>query len=113
MISPGFSPPSPEYGAVAPRAATTTPKWFRIRGTNAPSASSGLDNIDQTVAVSNTLTLSSRTVNETRAQIQHGDLQALHREGVFGDEMLFDRIRRFESVGDYQGICAGRAMNGK
>lgn len=43
---------------------------------NAPSASSGLDNIDQTIAVSNTLTLSARTVLETRAQFAHGDLKA-------------------------------------
>ena len=43
---------------------------------NAPSASSGLDNIDQTMAVSNTLTLSARTVIETRAQFAHSDLKA-------------------------------------
>jgi hypothetical protein len=45
-------------------------------GFNAPSASSGLDNLDQTVALSNTLILSSRTVLETRAQFAHGDLRA-------------------------------------
>ena len=45
-------------------------------GLNAPSASAGLDNIDQTVAVSNTLTLSPRTVNETRAQFAYSDLKA-------------------------------------
>jgi len=45
-------------------------------GLNAPSASSGLNNSDQGVAFSNTLTLSSRTVNETRAQVFHGDLKA-------------------------------------
>jgi outer membrane receptor protein involved in Fe transport len=44
--------------------------------TSAPSASSALDNIDQTVAFSNTWTLSPRTVNETRAQVAHGDLKA-------------------------------------
>ena len=43
---------------------------------NAPSASSGLDNIDQTIAVSNTFTLSARTVLETRAQFAHSDLSA-------------------------------------
>ena len=43
---------------------------------NAPSASAGLDNIDQTIAVSNTVTLSPRTVNETRAQFAYGDLKA-------------------------------------
>jgi len=45
-------------------------------GTNAASASAALDNVDHTVAFSNTMTLSSRTVNETRAQISHGDLNA-------------------------------------
>ncbi len=43
---------------------------------NAPSASAGLDNQDQTVAFSNTLTLSPTTVNETRAQFAYGDLLA-------------------------------------
>ena len=45
-------------------------------GPNAPSASAGLDNTDQTIAFSNTMTLSPTTVNETRAQISHGDLKA-------------------------------------
>ena len=45
-------------------------------GLSAPSASSALDNLDQTIAFSNTWTLSPRTVNETRAQVAHGDLQA-------------------------------------
>ena len=45
-------------------------------GLSAPSASSALDNLDQTLAFSNTLTLSSRTVLETRAQIAYSDLQA-------------------------------------
>jgi len=43
---------------------------------NAPSASGGLDNIDHSVAFGNTWTLSSRTVNETRAQVAYGDLNA-------------------------------------
>lgn len=43
---------------------------------SAPTASAGLDNIDQAVAFSNTVSLSARTVNETRAQFAHGDLQA-------------------------------------
>ena len=45
-------------------------------GLNAPSASASLDNMDQTIAAGNTLTLSTRLVNETRAQFAHGDLQA-------------------------------------
>lgn len=42
----------------------------------APTASAGLNNIDQSFAVSNTVTLSERTVNETRAQFAYGDLKA-------------------------------------
>src|SRR5262249_52059527 len=45
-------------------------------GINAPSASAGLDNTDQSAAIGNTLTLSSRTVNETRAQFAHSGLLA-------------------------------------
>ena len=45
-------------------------------GLNVASASSGLDNLDHTVAISNTLALSARTVLETRAQFAHGDLEA-------------------------------------
>ena len=51
-------------------------------GLNAPSASSGLDNRDQTIAFSNTLTLSPRTVNETRAQFAYSDLLALSTDRV-------------------------------
>lgn len=43
---------------------------------SAASASAGLDNTDQTVAVSNIVTFSSRLVNETRGQFTHGNLQA-------------------------------------
>jgi len=43
---------------------------------NASTASAGLDNIDHSLAVGNTWTISSRTVNETRAQIAYGDLKA-------------------------------------
>ena len=45
-------------------------------GIGAPSASAALDNVDRTVAVSNTMTLSPRTVNETRAQFAFSDLNA-------------------------------------
>jgi hypothetical protein len=45
-------------------------------GIAAPSASAGLDNIDQSIAFGNTLTLSPATVNETRAQFAYSDLQA-------------------------------------
>ena len=43
---------------------------------NAPTASAGLDNIDHAIAFGNTLTISPRTVNETRAQFTYGDLEA-------------------------------------
>ncbi len=46
-------------------------------GLSAPSASAGIDNRDQAVSVSNTLTLGARTVNETRAQFTYSDLLAL------------------------------------
>jgi hypothetical protein len=43
---------------------------------NAVSASAGLDNTDQTVAMSNILTLTPRTVNETRGQFTYSNLDA-------------------------------------
>ncbi|HVH29984.1 MAG TPA: carboxypeptidase regulatory-like domain-containing protein [Vicinamibacterales bacterium] len=43
---------------------------------SAPSASSNLDNADHAIAVSNTMTLSSRTVNEIRGQWMFSDLLA-------------------------------------
>ena len=49
---------------------------------NAVSASAGLDNTDQTVAVSNIVTLSPRTVNETRGQFTHSNLRALPTDPV-------------------------------
>ena len=45
-------------------------------GLSAPSGSAALDNVDRTVAVSNTMTLSPSTVNETRAQFAFSDLNA-------------------------------------
>jgi hypothetical protein len=45
-------------------------------GLSAFTASSNLDNADQSVAIGNTLILSPRTVLETRAQFAHGDLKA-------------------------------------
>lgn len=46
-------------------------------GLSAPSASSGLDDTDQTVAISNVMSLSSRAFNETRAQYTRSNLSAL------------------------------------
>jgi hypothetical protein len=49
---------------------------------NAPTASAGLDNLDQSIAFSNTWTMSSRTVNETRVQMARGDLKAVPSDPV-------------------------------
>ena len=49
---------------------------------NAPSGSTGLDNLDQSIAVGNVWTLSSNTVNETRVQIARGDLKALSTDQI-------------------------------
>ncbi len=43
---------------------------------NAPTASSGLDNWDHSLGFGNTWTISTNTVNETRAQFTYGDLKA-------------------------------------
>jgi hypothetical protein len=47
-----------------------------VGGLSAVSAAAGLDDLDQTVAVSNIYTLSSQTVNETRGQFTRSILQA-------------------------------------
>ncbi|MEP6914549.1 MAG: TonB-dependent receptor [Acidobacteriota bacterium] len=49
---------------------------------NAPTASAGLDNSDHSLAFGNTWTLSPRTVNETRAQVAYGDLQASPTDSI-------------------------------
>lgn len=51
-------------------------------GQSAPSASAGLDNRDQAIAFSNTLTLGARTVNETRAQFTNSNLLALPTDPI-------------------------------
>jgi hypothetical protein len=47
-----------------------------VGGLNASTASAGLDNVDHSIAFGNTWTISSTTVNETRAQFAYGDLKA-------------------------------------
>jgi hypothetical protein len=49
---------------------------------NAVTTSAGLDNTDQTVAVSNVATLSPRTVNETRGQFTYSSLRALPTDPI-------------------------------
>ena len=51
-------------------------------GLSALTASAGLDDTDQTVAVSNIVTLSPRTVNETRGQFTYSTLQALPTDPI-------------------------------
>ncbi len=51
-------------------------------GLSAPSASAGLDNRDYSVAFGNTLTLGTRTVNETRAQFTDSNLEALPTDPI-------------------------------
>ena len=66
-------------------------------GTSTPSASAGLDNTDQTVAFSNILTLSTSTVNETRAQIARGDLQAPPTDAI-GPSVSISGIASFGTL---------------
>lgn len=63
-------------------------------GLSAPSASSDLDNRDQTLAVSNIVTLSPRTVLETRGQFTYSDLQALPTD-PFGPAVTINGVATF------------------
>jgi hypothetical protein len=65
---------------------------------NAPSGSTGLDNIDQSLAVSNVLTLGSNTVNETRAQIVRGDLKAFSTD-LIGPQVTISGVATFGTFG--------------
>jgi hypothetical protein len=49
---------------------------------DAPSGSTGLDNLDQSLAIGNVWTLSPNTVNETRVQTAHGDLKAYSTDRI-------------------------------
>jgi hypothetical protein len=64
---------------------------------NAPSASSGLDNIDQSIAISNVWTISSNTVNETRVQFAHGDLQAYSTDQI-GPQVAISGVANFGTL---------------
>ena len=65
---------------------------------NAPSGSTGLDNLDQSIAVSNVLTLSSNTVNETRLQVSRGDLQAYSTD-LIGPQVTITGVATFGTFG--------------
>ena len=61
---------------------------------NAPSGSTGLDNVDQSIAVGNVWTLSSNTVNETRVQVAHGDLKAFSTD-LIGPQVTITGVATF------------------
>jgi hypothetical protein len=61
---------------------------------NAPSGSTGLDNTDQSIAISHVRTLSSNTVNETRAQVSRGDLKAYSTDQI-GPQVTISGVATF------------------
>ena len=65
---------------------------------SAPSGSTGVDNRDQSVAISNVLTLSANTVNETRVQMARGDLQAYSTDLV-GPQVTITGVATFGTFG--------------
>ncbi|HUQ92192.1 MAG TPA: TonB-dependent receptor [Bryobacteraceae bacterium] len=74
---------------------------------NAATASSGLDNRDQTIAAGNVATLSSTTVNETRAQFTRSNLLALPSD-PFGPAVSIAGVAAF---GTLSGSPTGRRNN--
>ena len=73
----GIAAAAPELQAIGVDLATTA-----IERASEIAKATGLDNVDQTVAFSNTVTLSPRTVNETRAQFAYSDLKALPTDPI-------------------------------
>ena len=61
---------------------------------NAPSGSTSVQNIDQSIAVGNVWSLSRNTVNETRAQISVGDLEAYSTD-VIGPQVTISGVATF------------------
>jgi hypothetical protein len=76
-------------------------------GLNAVSASAGLDDTDQNIEASNIATLSSHTVNETRAQFTRSNLHALPEDPV-GPAVSISGIASF---GTLSGSPTGRLNN--
>ena len=74
-------------------------------GLSAPSASANLDDTDQTVALSNIATLSSRLVNETRAQFTNSNLKAPPSDPI-GPAVSISGVASF---GTLSGSPTGRA----
>ena len=71
---------------------------------SAVTAAAGLDDLDQTLAVSNILTLSPRTVNETRGQFTRSNLAALPNDPI-GPAVSISGIASF---GTLSGSPTGR-----
>jgi len=65
---------------------------------SAPSGSTGVDNRDQSVAVSNVLTLSPNTLNETRVQVARGDLEAYSTD-LLGPQVTITGVATFGTFG--------------
>ena len=61
---------------------------------NAPSGSTGLDNIDQSFAIGNVWTLSPNTVNETRVQVASADLEASSTDQI-GPQVIIAGVATF------------------
>lgn len=61
---------------------------------SAPSGSTGLQNVDQSIAIGNLWALSSNTMNETRAQVMRGDLKAYATDQV-GPQVTISGVASF------------------
>jgi hypothetical protein len=61
---------------------------------NAPSGSTGLDNLDQSIAIGNVWTLSPNTVNETRIQVARADLKAFSTD-LIGPQVTIAGVATF------------------
>jgi hypothetical protein len=61
---------------------------------NAPSGSTGIDNIDHSLSVGNVWSLSPNTVNETRVQVARGDLKAYSTD-VIGPQVSIAGVATF------------------
>jgi hypothetical protein len=65
---------------------------------NTASASQGLDSVDHSVAVGNVWTVSRNTVNETRAQVLHGDLKGFAMDQI-GPQVSISGVATFGTFG--------------
>jgi hypothetical protein len=61
---------------------------------NAPSGSTGIDNVDHSLSVGNVWTLSPNTVNETRVQVARGDLGAFSTDQI-GPQVSISGVATF------------------